>query len=392
MRSLILILMPALLSLACGAATAADPPEAPAGAGSGFYSRINLLGFGLYQDTRANNLANPGNRLEIPRYQAELNLRPDFNLDAGRFEFGLKPRLRIARTKVEHRFGREVNDTVDEAFINEGFVRFRLTDSVLLNAGRENLQWGPSALLSPSNPFNASNGRNNPNLELPGLDYARAVFVASPSVTVSAIANTGAGRLEHAGPYRKAYAAKLDYTGDGHFASVLVSRRDGDSYRIGGFAGWNASDALLLYAEGSTGEDSGARRDRQLLAGGAYTLESGATLTGELFVNNAGCPDAHIATCIQMRGVLVDALHPLVRRRYAMLQYADTKIGGNVNLVVRLIRNLDDRSVQLVANAEYELGEHWQLYLIPTFYHGQERSEFGALLRKSVFFGASYTF
>ena len=95
---------------------------------------------------------------------------------------------------------------------------------------------------------------------------------------------------------------------------------------------------------------------------------------------------------MQQRGAVVDPLRPLVRRRYAMLQYVDTKIGGNLNLSVRLIRNVDDRSRQLVVNLEYELGQHWQLYAIPTLYQGAQDSEFGSLLQMAVFVGASYTF
>jgi len=38
------------------------------------------------------------------------------------------------------------------------------------------------------------------------------------------------------------------------------------------------------------------------------------------------------------------------------------------------------------------LGNHWQVVAIPTFYHGKRDSEFGSLLRRSYFVGASYTF
>jgi hypothetical protein len=75
-----------------------------------------------------------------------------------------------------------------------------------------------------------------------------------------------------------------------------------------------------------------------------------------------------------------------------MLQYVDTKIAGKLNLSMRLIRNIDDRSAQLVVNLEYELGQHWQLYAIPTFYHGSRTSEFGSLLHRSLFLGAAFTF
>ncbi|MES2759884.1 MAG: hypothetical protein V4693_21135 [Pseudomonadota bacterium] len=369
---------------------------------NGIYSRINEFGYVLRQDTRDSPL-NPGNVLGIPRDQLVLEIRPDFNLKLGQAEFDLKPRFRWAHTRVVAGDAAPLRARHDEAFVNEGSVRYRLFDRLILSYGRENLQWGPSALLSPSNPFNANNGRSNPNVELPGLDYARAVFVASPAVTMSLIANTGKGRLGATERFRKAVAAKLDFTGDDTFASLIGSRADGERGRIGAFGGWNVTDALSIRVEGSAGHRASAsvaaadryaveRRDRQLLVGAAYTTLAGPTMSVEYFFNKDGCADLAIAQCLQRRGALLDPLRPLARRRYAMFQYVDTKIGGNLNLAVRAIRNLDDGSAQLVVSVEYELGQHWLLYAIPTYSRGSPDSEFGSLLRRSLFVGASYTF
>ena len=65
---------------------------------------------------------------------------------------------------------------------------------------------------------------------------------------------------------------------------------------------------------------------------------------------------------------------------------------GKLNVYARATRNLDDSSSQFVVNLEYELGQHWQLYAIPTWYRGKRDSEFGSLLKRSLFVGASYTF
>ncbi|MFC0134712.1 hypothetical protein [Massilia eurypsychrophila] len=401
MRKLSLI---ALLGLGlCGSVDADEaPPSFADELRNGFYSRINEFGYVLRQDTLDSPL-NPGNVLGIPRDQAVLELRPDFNLKFGQVEIDFKPRLRWTHTRVVTGSSAPLRSRRDEAFVNEGSVRYRLFDRLILSYGRENLQWGPSALLSPSNPFNANNGRNNPNLELPGMDYARAVLVASPAVTMSLIANTGRGRLDARERYRKAFAAKLDYTGDDTFFSLIGSRADGERGRIGAFAGWNVTDALSIRVEGSAGHAAGAdvaatdryaveRRDRQLLVGASYTTMAGPTMSAEYFFNKDGCADVAIELCLQRRGALLDPLRPLARRRYAMFQYVDTKIGGKLNLAVRAIRNLDDRSAQLIVSVEYELGEHWLLYAIPTYSRGSRASEFGSVLRRSLFVGASYTF
>jgi hypothetical protein len=361
----------------------------------GFYSRINGLGYALYQDTLATPL-NPNNTFGIPSNQAAFQFRPDFNLKLRKFEFDLRPRFYSTRSRVNYPGMGPDRRNQHKVFLNEGSIRFRPYDQLTLSYGRENLQWGPSSLVSPSNPFNANNGKNNPNLEQPGLDYARAVWVVDHAVSVSLIQNTGKGRLDPRNRYRKARAIKVDYTGDKTFFSLIGSKADGEAGRIGGFAGWNVSDALLLHAEGSAGRKSNGtgpdRRDRQLLAGASYTLESGPTLTGEYFINKDGCVDAPIQVCLQRRGAVLDPALPLTRRRYAMLQYLDTKIGGKLNLTARYIRNLDDSSSQLVVNAEYELGRNWQLYAVPSYFRGTPDSEFGSLLHRSLFVGASYTY
>jgi hypothetical protein len=156
----------ALLAWGCPgvAGAAADPPASFADeVREGFYARVNALGFVLRQETVVTPL-NPGNLLSIPRDQAELDLRPDFNLKLRQFEFDLKPRFQWAGKRTMYFEGYQVTARRNDAFVNEGSVRYRLGERLILSYGREILQWGPSALLSPSNPFNANNGRNNPNL------------------------------------------------------------------------------------------------------------------------------------------------------------------------------------------------------------------------------------
>jgi hypothetical protein len=383
-------------ALSCGACMADDAPATLADElRAGFYSRVNVFGFALYQQP-ADTLVNFVNVLSLPRSQEELDFRPDFNLKWRQVEFDLKPRAQWSRNRTYYVDVLQFDTHQDRAYINEGSVRYRIGDRLIVSYGRENLQWGPSALLSPSNPFNASNGRNNPNLELPGLDYARAIYVVSTALTVSLIANTGRGRLDPINHYRKASAAKIDYTADGHFVSLVLSHAQGEGNRAGAFAGWDVSDALSVHAEGSVGQRpegaSAGKHDRELLVGATYTFERGATVSAEYFQRGDGCTGLALQACLLLRASFVDPVRPLVRRRYAMLQYADTKIAGKLNVSLRAVRNLDDQSSQALLNLEYELGGHWQLYAIPTVYHGRRDSEFGSLLQKSLFVGAAYTF
>lgn len=432
------MLTDALLAMHWAAALPAAAQEAPAVAAptigeelrSGFYSRYNVFGFGIYNDlSRAQR---DFNVLGIPRHQQQLLLRPDFSLNFRRLELGLKPRLTWMRSETDRELGVQgsYSRSGHAGYINEAYLRFRISDTLTAIAARENLQWGPAALLSASNPFNPNNGKSNPNVEQPGMEYVRLVAVPSGAWTVSLIANTGAGRLGKddgftptvgtgalgvaaalngllsnfldtvtgtepiANEFHKTYAAKLDYTGDGRYLSVLASHRERGDNRLGVFGGWNASEALLLYAEGSVARRRNSlveqRRDYRALVGGSYTLAGGQTITFEYFRNHASCKITPIVLCAGT--ALTQPRLPLLRSRYLLLQYVDTRVWGKANLVARMIRNADDHSSQASVNLEYELGEHWQLYLVPTLSRGSAGSEFGTLPKRSLFFGAAYTF
>ncbi|KDB08990.1 hypothetical protein LIG30_1973 [Burkholderia sp. lig30] len=375
------------------------PPVAPTFGqelADGFDSRINLIGYGILQSP-INSRLNPDNALAIPRYQTELDFRPDFHLNIRDFEFGVKPRFTTSWSRVQNGLAAGTDTTNATAYVNEWIARYRVTNQVLVSYGRENLQWGPSQLLSPSNPFNQNNGKNNPAIEQPGLDYGRVVVIPNASWTMSMIANTGSGRLVPSGeetiPFRRAYAAKLDYTGDKTYLSLIASKRETAAYRIGYFGGWTVSDALLAYSEGSVAlsRDRGLPHpDFDVLAGAAYTLEAGPTVTVEYFHHNAGCTHSEISQCASPASI--DPTRPFPRRDYVLLQYLDTKIFRKLNVTVRLIQDLNDHSTELVSFFEYEVGQNWQLYLVPSVTRGPSSSEFGSLLRYSVFAGVAFTF
>ncbi|HEV3428598.1 MAG TPA: hypothetical protein VG320_12040 [Paraburkholderia sp.] len=363
---------------------------------AGFYSRINVLGYGVIQDP-VNSTLNPNNALGIQRYQTQLALRPDFSLNFRQLELGIKPRFEADWDRVQNGVQGGTDLTTATAYINEWIARYRVTDKLLVSYGRENLQWGPSQLLSPSNPFNQNNGKNNPAIEQPGLDYARVVAIPNSSFTGSFIANTGAGRLndstEASGPFHKAYASKFDYTGEKTYFSLIVSKRDTTPWRIGYFGGWNVSDAWLLYSEGSAALSTNPalpHPDYDLLAGATYTLMNGAMITGEYFHHNAGCTTQDIAHCTS--ALTLDPTNPYPRRDYLLLQYVDSKLVRNVSLTVRVIQDLNDHSTQLLSDVEYEVGKNWLLYFVPSVTLGPSRSEFGSLVRYSIFAGASFTF
>ena len=143
--------------------------------------RGEFLGYTLMNDVKDSRL-NPYNILGIPSSLYEGVLRLDFSLSISEIPLRIdfKPRAAANITAWEDGvFEYKGPETDGDAYINELLVTYGITQRLFLSAGRENLQWGPSYLYSPSNPFLGDNGKNNPYLELPGLDYIKSLWIIS---------------------------------------------------------------------------------------------------------------------------------------------------------------------------------------------------------------------
>jgi hypothetical protein len=315
-------------------------------------------------------------------------------------------------------------------------VRLRLHEGLFASYGRENLQWGPSWLVSPSNPFFRDNGQSNPTSEVPGMDFGRLLWMPDASWTGSFIANTGEGTQNVIGEFKNTYAVKFDYTTFKKYASLIVSHREGERARFGGFAGWTVSDAVLLYGEGSlfkasdywsplrsAVEQAGVNPDLFieednsldgiLLLGGSYTFEAGPSLSMEYVFNGPGLNNEEAARLFQIAGrgsdifndpqAIYDALRnrtddppsysvKMLRKNYVMLQYSHLQIRDVLNLILRYTYNIDDSSSQLLPIVQYSLGDHSQVYLVGSQTFGSKDSEFKMLIDRSVMVGIQYTF
>ncbi|MDY7036602.1 MAG: hypothetical protein SV375_10645, partial [Thermodesulfobacteriota bacterium] len=280
----------------------------------GFNYTFKSLGYINIQDP-ADSTLNPDNDfLKIPRHQFNFELRPDLSLELRRLKLVVKPRLTIEHQRWEDGHREGDHDTDDDWYINEWLISLRLFDGLFASYGRENLQWGPSYLISPSNPFFRDNGKSNPKREIPGMDFARLVWVSNNSFSASFIANTHEGRQEFLADFEPTYALKIDHTNDRKYASVVASYREEDRARLGAYAGWTVSSALMIYGEASVSQgtdglypvkdpgtpfgismrplkDDENSPEGIVLLGGSYTFEIGPTLTAEYIFNSAGYDD-----------------------------------------------------------------------------------------------------
>jgi hypothetical protein len=403
----------------------------------GFECSLRTLGFGTYQDV-AYSSQNPDNDFfQIPRYGADLELRPDARLNFRRLSVSVKPRGNLEWVTWEDGARAGDKDLEDDWFINEWLARIRVTQGLFVSYGRENLQWGPSYLFSPSNPFFKDNGRSNPKREVPGMDFARLVWLPGAAWTLSLIANLDEGRQEFFGfvAFERSYALKLDYAGQEGYAGLIFSHREGDRSRLGAFAGLTATDALLLYGEGTLSrgtsalypqvadnpfgasmeavEDESISIYGTVLAGGSYTLEAGPTITAEYLYNSPGYSDDQANAFYRLRKrasnaytlpgpiqglsrlTLSQTADPglrFLRRNYGMVQYVQNNIKDVCNLTFRWIRNMDDGSGQFIAIVEYYLGDHIQLFSIGGVNYGSSDTELGTILDRHCMIGVEYTF
>ena len=342
----------------------------------GFDYRVNQILY-LTRQEPADNSRNPGNAIfRIPNYGAAAELRPDFSLFFKDLSLSAKPRLTWRWMSWEEGGYTEETEKEWDLFVNEWLLRIQVNERLFGSYGRENLQWGPGWLFSPSNPFFRDNGRSNPKIETPGMDFARIVYLPNTVWTVSLIGNLDKGRkvLATGENFNNTYALKLDFTGEATYGGLLLSHREADISSLGGFGGWTFSDALLLYTDfgiSETAEES-VLPQLAVLAGASYTLETGPTFSMEY---------AH-----QKNGPGFE------RRNNVMLQYSQNEFRDILNIVLRITGNIDDNSAQSIIILEYLAGDHTQLFINSTINFGEENKEFGDILDFHIMVGLEYTF
>jgi hypothetical protein len=408
----------------------------------GFNYNIKALFFESYQ-ALSNSTINPKNVLDLPRINLQFELRPDFYLNYGRLRLSALPRFTFSWLSWEDGLPAGETDEDADVYLNEWLASFEVFKSLFVSYSRENLQWGPSYLVSPSNPFFIDNGRSNPKVELGGMDFARLIWVPSSSWSISFIANIDEGEQDYlSDDFEPIYALKLDATGYRKYLSLIASYRETDRARLGAFAGWTITDGLLLYAEGDVAEGTSAlypvetsviiagepvitfeptqdeSDDLETLSllGASYTFEAGPTLALEFVLNTAGYDDKDAERALKsveqatrllllkkMYGlpfpieitendILFNNRLRLLRKHYAMLQFNYANIYNVLHLAFRYTYNIDDNSSQLIPILQYDIGDHTQLFIIGNQNFGSQNTEFRLFVDTVWTFGIQVSF
>jgi hypothetical protein len=330
----------------------------------------------------------PADAIHATEVRLDLKAAPASWLD-----LGLDPRLRLTASQFDN--GHFEGDS--DGYLGGWLVQARPTDDTRLAWSRQNLQWGPSYLTSPSNPFGGDNGKNMPSVELPSMTYLKASWLPSDLWSISFLANVVGARtaqapslpspnlppiletfsaLRSAGNgFEPVYALKNDFTFDRRTFSLIISQRETDDPRVGAFGSWNISDAVILYAEGA----SDGHSDHDLLAGATYTFVDGSFLALEYYFNDGtdtggrdGLSGLFTSSAMGSGG--------FTSRNYLLIQYATTELIDRTTLAARWIVNLDKRCHRLAFQADYDLGDQASLFANVVVDLGDESDEYGASL------------
>lgn len=288
--ALMLLILLALVELSRPAGLSAAPPAGKdepaaivASLGEALNFRLTSLNFCRFQQPADSDL-NHDNHLRISSRELASLWRPDFLAAFPRLSLSCKPRLELRHDHWRDGPQAGQSETDSDFFVHEYAIQLPVSESILLSYGREDLQWGPAFLLSPSNPFFNYNGRNQPKKEVEAAEYARLVWSPNLQWSGSLIINTDQGRKKLLTAFEKTYAVKLDYLADKAYFSLIFSDQEHTgSTRLGGFLSWNINDATIFYGEGSASDD-----EVEMLTGCSYTFAGGGAVSGEYFYNGGG--------------------------------------------------------------------------------------------------------
>lgn len=370
--------------------------QAPALAQRGFFSEVRTLSLLVQPDDKFTPL-NPFNVIGIPKNAFQFQLRPDLYYYNDRIEVFAKPRAIFTRAKIRTGpfFSEATNDT--DTFLNEWRFRHNISDELTWSVGREVLEWGGGYFASPSNPFLGRNGRIRPQLEVPGLDFARLTWTPSTRWSVSAISNFDQGRLNVIGGHRDINALKVDWTGDRKQFGLIYSHRQGLENTISSYGVINVTNSILAHYEFSRADLAAPGASKtSWLAGGSYTFPKGGTAAIEYFHDGRRLISGGI-DLLTLNSSVGSVAGPNVAQvgqnvDYVMMQYSDSVRARPLSWTLRFDKSLDNAGNRIVGLLSHEASASSEIFINAIVNSGGDQFGFGSLIRSVYLLGFRRTF
>jgi hypothetical protein len=384
-----------------------------------FNADVETWGYYSHKSLVSDSILNPNNTIaNVSQRQLTADVRINATIKGDSFDVLIRPRL-----LKEVGYANDTKKVTGDAYLSQGFARFKLPRDFTVTLGRELLTWGPANFRSPSNPFYFDAGRTQPLREVPGLDLARVHYLAGGvGVTAAYIfrdksTNANAVRdpqtTEVSIDHKRAGLLKFDYRGSDYLLSAIASRAQGKDTFGGAFAQATLSDALLVYGEfGSippgqvmnyaTGTPKDLPRRSTWLGGGSYTLQSGKVFSIEYLRDNRGLTQEEQrlffsqvqqglsqsnATTVAAASDATAARPPLLGKNYVSLVFQSDLQETSPYWRAMLVRNIQDHSNQAIIYLERKLSDRFSVFGSFRRNFGGPDTEFGAVVRSEAVLG-----
>ena len=361
---------------------------------------------------QADGVLNPANAFaRIGENTSGAEARINFKLESEMRGLPVKLSLRPILSSQRSDDGRS-STSDNDAYLSQWQVRAVLTESVSLSLGREVMNWGPAQFRSPSSPVYFDNGRANPSRELSGVDAAKLAWSPDANTFLSLAWVEDSGMNTNTGDaWQRTWLAKGELRGDDWTGGLILARTGGRKPFYGAYAQWTLDEAWLLYGEASSATRADAlvspanpslpfslqadsARHSIALLGAARTLENGQSLSLEYLRNDHGYSSAETAAYFNRAAAnpAVAALAlikrpPLLERNYLHLVWQSNQLEDGDYWRAMWSRNLDDAGNEWAGYYDHPLNRHLSLYALGVINSGGPRSEFAALIERSLSIG-----
>lgn len=362
-----------------------------------------LYGYAEHLSLAGDSVLNPGNSIAgLSEDNATAEGR--FNLEAENDSLRL-----MLRPILVTRSSPAFNQPKDEAYLSQWQARLRLDDAWSAAVGREVLNWGPAQFRSPSSPYYFFNGRGDPLRELSGIDDFKLSWTPDRANTLALAYVAGSGHDTDL--WEDSWLLKADHRADDWAGGLALQQSPGQGLFIGAHGRYTYSDALLLYAEGSSSTRADAlvsvpdpeqpfelqaRSSRQFISliGAAYTFENGQTVNAEYLHNGHGYDEAEQRTYFEraaaspiLAGLALAQAPPLLGRDYLYLVWQSNLMETDGYWRLMFTHQAQDGGNELAGYVEHSLNDHLSLFAFGRITEGGARSEFGALIEHSLTLG-----